>query len=152
MGEKGGEGGRSLPSANPDNVAAGGATDARCGEGEEGGGEGRGGMKQITAHSNPCSSFSLSFFPLCIRRGFDEKIPHVAVQHKIPVRISTVHNKGIRLMKGMNDFIRFIIKSVLAVRVLILCALKGHGNEADFLGILQKLVPRRSLTLPFEPF
>jgi hypothetical protein len=32
--------GRSLPSANPDNVAADGATDARCGEGgklEEGG-------------------------------------------------------------------------------------------------------------------
>jgi hypothetical protein len=29
----GGKGGRSLPSANPDNVAAGGATDARCGEG-----------------------------------------------------------------------------------------------------------------------
>ena len=35
----GGErGGRSLPSANPDNVAAGGATDARCGG--EGGEEG----------------------------------------------------------------------------------------------------------------
>ncbi len=30
--------GRSLPSANPDNVAAGGATDARCGVGEGGGG------------------------------------------------------------------------------------------------------------------
>ena len=30
--------------------------------------------------------------------------------------------------------------------------LKGHGNEADFLGFLQKLVPLRSLTLPFEPF
>jgi hypothetical protein len=30
--------------------------------------------------------------------------------------------------------------------------LKGHGNEADFLGFLQKLVPHRSLTLPFEPF
>ncbi len=28
--------------------------------------------------------------------------------------------------------------------------LKGHGNEADFLGFLQKLVP--PLTLPFEPF
>jgi hypothetical protein len=35
----------------------------------------------------------------------------------------------------------------------MLCAvLKGHGNEADFLGFLQKLVPLRSLTLPFEPF
>ncbi len=30
--------------------------------------------------------------------------------------------------------------------------LKGHGNEADFLGFLQKLGPQRSLTLPFEPF
>ncbi len=30
--------------------------------------------------------------------------------------------------------------------------LKGHGNEADFLGFLQKLVSHRSLTLPFEPF
>ncbi len=31
-------------------------------------------------------------------------------------------------------------------------ALKGHGNEADFLGFLQKLGPPRFLTLPFEPF
>ncbi len=30
--------------------------------------------------------------------------------------------------------------------------LKGHGNEADFLGFFQKLVPRESLTLPFGPF
>jgi hypothetical protein len=30
--------------------------------------------------------------------------------------------------------------------------LKGHGNEADFLGFLQRLDPHRSLTLPFEPF
>jgi hypothetical protein len=30
--------------------------------------------------------------------------------------------------------------------------LKGHGNEADFLGFLQKLVPYESLTLPFRPF
>jgi hypothetical protein len=30
-----GRGGRSLPSANPDNVAAGGAIDARCGGGGE---------------------------------------------------------------------------------------------------------------------
>ncbi len=31
-------------------------------------------------------------------------------------------------------------------------SLKGHGNEADFLGFLQKLGPHRSLTLPFELF
>ncbi len=30
--------------------------------------------------------------------------------------------------------------------------LKGHGNEVDFLGFLQKLVPHESLTLPFKPF
>ncbi len=35
---RGGRGGRSLPSANPDNVAAGGATDVQCGG--EGGEEG----------------------------------------------------------------------------------------------------------------
>ena len=71
-------GGRSLPSANPDNVAAGGATDARCG----GEGERRGGMGQITAHGNPHSSFSLSFFPLCVRQGFNEKILRLAVQYR----------------------------------------------------------------------
>jgi hypothetical protein len=73
----GGGGGRSLPSANPYNVAAGGATDG----GGEGGGERMGGAGQITAHSNPHSSFSLSFFPLCVRRGFDEKILHSAMQY-----------------------------------------------------------------------
>jgi hypothetical protein len=30
--------------------------------------------------------------------------------------------------------------------------LKGHGNEADFLGVLHILVPHESLTLPFELF
>jgi hypothetical protein len=64
--------GRSLPSANPDNVAAGGATDARCG------GEGKGGRRvgvgQITAHSNPPFLFLLVFLSAVCRRGFDEKI------------------------------------------------------------------------------
>jgi hypothetical protein len=31
-------------------------------------------------------------------------------------------------------------------------ALKGHGNEADFLGVLQKSFPHESLTLHFELF
>ncbi len=63
--------GRSLLSANPDNAAPGGATDARCGGG---GREGReAGEKQIRAPSNSCSSFSSSSYPLCIRRGFDKK-------------------------------------------------------------------------------
>ncbi len=38
---------------------------------------------------------------------------------------------------------------------LSVIALQGgfyYGNEADSLGILQKLVPHRSLTLPFELF
>ncbi len=35
---------------------------------------------------------------------------------------------------------------------LLSISLKGHGNEADFLGLLQKLGPHRSLTVPFEPF
>ncbi len=43
--------------------------------------ERRGGMGQITARSNPHSSFSLFFFLLCVRRGFDEKILHLAVQY-----------------------------------------------------------------------
>ncbi len=30
--------------------------------------------------------------------------------------------------------------------------LKGHGNEADFLGFLHKSVRHRSFTLHFEPF
>ena len=45
-------------------------------------GERRGGMGQITAHSNPYSSFSLSFFRLCVRRGFDQKILRLAVQYR----------------------------------------------------------------------
>jgi hypothetical protein len=40
-------------------------------------------MGQITAHGNPHSSFSLSFFPLCVQRGFDEKILHLAVQYSL---------------------------------------------------------------------
>jgi hypothetical protein len=31
-------------------------------------------------------------------------------------------------------------------------SLKGHGNEADFLGFLQKSVQHRFLTVHFEPF
>jgi hypothetical protein len=36
--------------------------------------------------------------------------------------------------------------------MLLATVLQGHGNEADFLGVLQKLIPHRSLTLPFQPF
>jgi hypothetical protein len=44
-------------------------------------GERRVGVGQITAHGDPYSSFSLSFFPLCVQRGFDEKILLSAVQY-----------------------------------------------------------------------
>ncbi len=73
-------GGLPLP-ANPDNVAAGVATDARCGEGGRWREGERGGMKQITAHSNPHSSFSLSFCPLCIRQGFDKNYARSRAEH-----------------------------------------------------------------------
>ena len=38
------------------------------------------------------------------------------------------------------------------VSTLWLLFVKGHGNEADFLGFLQKLVPHESLTLPYGSF
>jgi hypothetical protein len=49
-------------------------------------GERRVGVGQITAHGNPYSSFSLSFFSLCVRQGFDEKILISAVQYTPPIR------------------------------------------------------------------
>ncbi len=57
------------------NIAAG-----RCNGAQGGGGGGRQGgggcSQQIATHNNLYSSFSLSFCPLCIRRGFDEKFAH----------------------------------------------------------------------------
>ncbi len=45
-------------------------------------GEREGGdMQQITAHSNPYSSFSLSFCSLCIRRGFDKNFARSSAEH-----------------------------------------------------------------------
>ncbi len=46
----------------------------------------------------------------------------------------------------------FPLSNVHCTVLLFRNFLKGHGNEADFLGFLQKLGPHRSLTLPFEPF
>ncbi len=51
----------------------------------EGGGGGRGDMQQITAHSNPYSSFSLSFCPLCIRRGFDKSFARGRAEQMLKV-------------------------------------------------------------------
>ncbi len=82
--------------SNPDNMAAGGATDAQCGgEGRE-----RGDMQQITAHSNSHPSFSLSFRPLCIRLGFDKNAARSsAEQHVYPTLIS-----GLKVHKNENFF------------------------------------------------
>jgi hypothetical protein len=46
----------------------------------------------------------------------------------------------------------FTVGGLKRFRLRKYSTLKGHGNEADFLGFLQKLGPHRSLTLPFEPF
>jgi hypothetical protein len=82
-------------------------------------------------------------------------------------RRSKLHEYADLMCKGTgqvvtgNVFLYFEIKKILLFNIfvhlslvlIILCAfLKGNGNEADFLGFLQKLGPHRSLTLPFEPF
>ncbi len=54
-------------------------------------------MGQITAHSNPHSSFSLSFFPLCVQRGFDENILLSAVQYTLYVLCALLNRDGIIL-------------------------------------------------------
>jgi hypothetical protein len=54
-------------------------------------------------------------------------------------------------MKGVNgkqSIGRFKLKSFKVTASL----LKGHGNEADFLGFLQKSVRHRFPTLHFKPF
>ncbi len=66
--------------------------------------ERRGGVGQITAHSNPYSSFSLSFFPLCIWQGFDEKILHLAVQYSLKVPIQSEEKKAF----NSNDYILIV--------------------------------------------
>ncbi len=60
-----------------------GAIDAQCGGGEKGGKGGEEGL--LTAdnnNSNSNSSFSLSFCPLCIRKGFDKKFLHAMVRNR----------------------------------------------------------------------
>jgi hypothetical protein len=56
----------------------------------------------------------------------------------------SLHKKSIQLVSFRECF--------SFEKIFCFSFLKGHGNEADFLGFLQKLVPHRSLTLPFEPF
>jgi hypothetical protein len=45
-----------------------------------------------------------------------------------------------------------IVHSTTNTVLFLKLHLKGHVNETDFLGLLQKLVPHVSLTLPFRPF
>jgi hypothetical protein len=60
-------------------------------------------MGQITVHSNPHSAFSFSFFPLCVRQGFDEKILHLAVQHKgKPITFNFITGK--KLIGSIKQF------------------------------------------------
>ncbi len=111
--------GRSLPSANLDNVAAGGATDTRCWGGRGRGGGGRAGVGLITAHSNPCSSFSSSSFPLCVRQGFNEKFCIQQCRTTVHCTIGThkfdAQIPGIKFWKGDENlrpfnkrFLRYI--------------------------------------------
>jgi hypothetical protein len=105
-------------------VAAGGATDAQCGGGE---GEKRGGMGQITAHSNPYASFSLSFFPLCVRRGFDEKFLLSAVQYMR-------NGKSVNLHHG--DILRSTVYR--STRNISMCCTKSTGHVQSMLYITKK--------------
>jgi hypothetical protein len=50
---------------------------------------------------------------------------------------------------SLCDKITYVNQTLQGIQ---LQSLKGHGNEADFLGFLQKLVPHESLTIPFGPF
>ena len=69
------------------------------GRGEVGGGRG-GDMKQITAHSNPYSSFSLSFCPLCIRRGLDKKFRTWPCRTEVQGCIGAKCAKWMQLLTG----------------------------------------------------
>jgi hypothetical protein len=44
------------------------------------------------------------------------------------------------------------VADVMVMKLSDMYALKGHGNEPDFLGFLLKLFPQESLTPPFKPF
>ena len=81
-----GRGGRSLPSANPDNVAAGGATDPRCGG--EGGEEGWRGTDNSSWQ--PLFVFLLVFLSAVRPGGFDEKILLSTVQYRYFITFGVV--------------------------------------------------------------
>jgi hypothetical protein len=78
----------------------------------------------------------------------------VVTQGNNPYFKGTVSKKDFIFILHSHCFSKLIYFFEIYVRPVsqLLSSLKGHGNEADFLGFLQKLVPHRSLTLPFEPF
>jgi hypothetical protein len=49
-------------------------------------------------------------------------------------------------------FLFSVVFSPSPPQPVISLLLKGHGNEADFLGFLHKSVPHEYLTLSLEPF
>jgi hypothetical protein len=64
---------------------------------------------------------------------------------------SSIDKKKFRSPKILQGTWEHVTTGPLPVLHIRMC-LKGHGNEADFLGFSQKLVPHESLILPFEPF
>ncbi len=62
---------------------------------------------------------------------------------------SSINSTSVVAGNYMKSYELTISSSIKSYQLPVL---KGHGNEADFLGFLQKLGPHWSLTLPFEPF
>jgi hypothetical protein len=54
--------------------------------------------------------------------------------------------------RGMVFYQVFLLSPLQFTVKWTVATLKGHGNEADFLGFLQKWVRHRFLALNFEPF
>ncbi len=96
-----------------------------------------------------------TFCPLCllvketaeIETGMAEKSSWD--QANMRQKLGLVWRNRKKITQIIKDY--FYLPFILLIIVPSL-VLKGHGNEADFLGFLQKLVPHRSLTLHFEPF
>ncbi len=62
----------------------------------------RGDMQQITAHSNPYSSFSLSFCPLCIRRGFYKSFARGRAEQMLKV-MNSVSRTSLAIIISLRD-------------------------------------------------
>ncbi len=66
--------------------------------------------------------------------------------------------KNFTKLQQLHSLTKFCSTSTICIPWLNMAALapyddlKGHDNETDFLGFLQKSVPHESLTLPFEQF